>query len=96
MTDPTLSRDRADILRLAAGQGAKNVRVLGSRARGEGRAHSDIDLLLDFFAGADRDQTDDLLNAIQAVVACCGRIFFDSGPILLVLLLTSWPESATV
>jgi predicted nucleotidyltransferase len=51
MTDPVLSRYRAEILRLAAEHGAKNVRVFGSRARGEGGSESDIDLLLDLEGG---------------------------------------------
>ena len=51
MTDPVFSRYRSEILRIAAEHGAKNVRVFGSRARGEGGGDSDIDLLLDLEAG---------------------------------------------
>lgn len=51
MNDPVLSRFRGDILRIAAAHGARHVRVFGSRARGEGDAGSDIDLLLDLEAG---------------------------------------------
>lgn len=51
MNDPVLSRYRAEILRIAAEHGASHVRAFGSRARGEGRADSDIDLLLDLEAG---------------------------------------------
>ena len=51
MDDPILSRHRAAILRIAAEHGAKNVRVFGSRARGEGAAESDIDLLIDLDDG---------------------------------------------
>jgi hypothetical protein len=36
----------ADILRVARSHGAVNVRVFGSRARGESRPESDLDLLV--------------------------------------------------
>jgi predicted nucleotidyltransferase len=42
---------RDEILRLAAAHGARNVRVFGSVARGEQRAESDIDLLVDLDTG---------------------------------------------
>ncbi len=51
MTDPLLSRHRAEILRVAHTCGASNVRVFGSRARGEGDPSSDIDLLISLEAG---------------------------------------------
>jgi uncharacterized protein len=41
-----LHRNRNDILRIAAGHGALDVRVFGSVACGEDRAGSDIDLLV--------------------------------------------------
>lgn len=46
MTDPLLEQHRSDILRLAARHGASDVRIFGSRARGEGRENSDLDLLV--------------------------------------------------
>jgi hypothetical protein len=42
---------RAEILNLAANRGARNVRVFGSLARGEGGPDSDVDLLVDFETG---------------------------------------------
>jgi uncharacterized protein len=48
---PTLGQlrvRRQEILRVAAGRGARNVRVFGSVARGEATAASDVDLLVDF------------------------------------------------
>jgi uncharacterized protein len=41
-----LNRYRAEILELALLHGARNVRVFGSLARGEGREDSDFDLLV--------------------------------------------------
>src|SRR5437660_902379 len=46
-----LKKRRKEILRIAAGYGATNVRVFGSFARGEARNDSDIDLLVDFAPG---------------------------------------------
>jgi predicted nucleotidyltransferase len=38
---------REEILRIAAKHGARNIRVFGSVARGEARAESDVDFLID-------------------------------------------------
>jgi predicted nucleotidyltransferase len=46
-TEQLLRQYRADILRLAAKHGARNVRVFGSLARGEATAQSDVDLLVE-------------------------------------------------
>jgi predicted nucleotidyltransferase len=42
-----LRQHRADILRLAAKHGARNVRVFGSVARGEDTPDSDVDFLVE-------------------------------------------------
>ena len=42
-----LQAKRDDILRIAAKHGARNLRVFGSVARGDDRAQSDVDLLVD-------------------------------------------------
>lgn len=42
---------RAHILRLAERHGARNVRVFGSLARGEGTSASDLDLLVEMESG---------------------------------------------
>ena len=44
--DQTLKEKRDEILKVAASHGARDVRVFGSRARGEGRPDSDLDLLV--------------------------------------------------
>jgi uncharacterized protein len=49
--DQLLEEKRADILRIAAKHGARNVRVFGSVARGEADAESDLDLLVDMESG---------------------------------------------
>jgi uncharacterized protein len=46
-----LHSKREEILRLAAGHGAHNVRVFGSVARGEAGPESDVDFLVDLEPG---------------------------------------------
>jgi predicted nucleotidyltransferase len=43
----TIDQNRDEILRIAARHGARNVRVIGSVARGEDRTDSDVDLLVE-------------------------------------------------
>ncbi|MCC6615275.1 MAG: nucleotidyltransferase family protein [Anaerolineae bacterium] len=50
LPDHILAR-REEILRLAEQYGARNVRVFGSLARGEGGNDSDLDLLVEFEPG---------------------------------------------
>jgi len=44
--DPSLQDKRGDILRITASHGARDVRVFGSRSRGQARRDSDLDLLI--------------------------------------------------
>jgi uncharacterized protein len=46
-----LRERRAEILRIAAENGARNLRVFGSVARGDAHPGSDMDLLADFERG---------------------------------------------
>ena len=46
-----LQGQRQEILRIAAGHGARNVRLFGSVARGENHENSDVDFLVDMEAG---------------------------------------------
>jgi predicted nucleotidyltransferase len=46
-----LKAKREEILRVCLKYGARNVRLFGSVARGEGDEHSDIDLIIDFEPG---------------------------------------------
>ena len=51
MEPQSLKARREEILRIAAGFGARNVRVFGSHARGEAGPLSDLDLLVDLESG---------------------------------------------
>lgn len=49
--DASVQENRSEILRIAANHDAYDVRVVGSRARDEARADSDLDLLITLEAG---------------------------------------------
>ena len=66
----TIDRDRDEILRIAAQHGARNVRVLGSVARGEDRTDSDVDFLVEM--GDDRSLLD-LIGLEQDLEDLLGR-----------------------
>jgi predicted nucleotidyltransferase len=51
MTSKIVQLHRAEILDLAKRHGAKNVRLFGSLARGEGNEESDLDLLVTLAEG---------------------------------------------
>lgn len=51
--DPLIEKHRDEILALAEKNGLTEVRVFGSRARGEAHADSDIDLLVTRKPGSD-------------------------------------------
>lgn len=51
VTDPKLRAKRSEILAIATRYGARDVRVFGSRARGEAKPDSDVDLLIKLEAG---------------------------------------------
>ena len=66
---------RAEILQTAAAHGARNIRVFGSRARGEAQAGSDLDLLITLEPGrslldlvAVKQDLEDLLGCSVDVV----------------------------
>ena len=74
-TDQFLRQYRADILRLAAKHGARNVRVCGSVVRGETTPESDVDFLVEagpnrsfFFPGGLVADLEDLLGRHVDVV----------------------------
>ena len=63
--DQFLRANREEILRLAAKHGAYNVRVFGSVARGQARADSDVDFLVDMEPGRSLIDLGSLLMDLQ-------------------------------
>jgi hypothetical protein len=63
-----LTAKRAEILRLAAARGARNVRVFGSVARGEDDGASDIDFLVTLDPGRSLFDLGGLLMDLQRLL----------------------------
>jgi uncharacterized protein len=61
---------RTRILDLAATRGARNVRVFGSLARGDGGPGSDVDLLVDFEAGRSLFDLASLSMDLEKTLGC--------------------------
>jgi len=73
--DKTLKEKRDQIFTIARQYGARNVRIFGSIARGEGKRDSDLDVLVDLEPGrslldiiAIKQDLEDLLNTKVDVV----------------------------
>lgn len=65
-----LQKRRDEILRVAIGHGARNVRVFGSVARGEAGPESDVDLLVDMEPGRSLLDLGGLLMDLQELLGC--------------------------
>lgn len=61
---------RETILQIAQRHGATNVRVFGSVSRGEARADSDVDFLVDLDAGRSLFDLGGLLMDLQEFLGC--------------------------
>jgi len=68
--DELLREKREEILKIAAKHGAYNVRIFGSVARGEARADSDVDFLVEIEQGRNLL---DRIALIQDLEALLGR-----------------------
>lgn len=75
MPDSAVTLHRDEILRLARVHGARNVRIFGSRARGEATSDSDLDLLISLESGRSlldivglKQDVEDLLHCSVDVV----------------------------
>ena len=69
--DSIVREHRDVILAIAARHGARSIRLFGSRARGDGRPDSDVDLLIDLDARREIDLFDyaGIVGEIQQVIA---------------------------
>lgn len=70
---------RAEILRLAAEYGARNVRVFGSVARGESEPTSDVDFLVEFEPGRSLLDHGGLLMDLQELLGCKVDVVSEGG-----------------
>jgi hypothetical protein len=61
---------RAEILRIAANHGARNVRLIGSLARGEAGPDSDVDLLVEFAPGRTLLDHAALIHDLESLLGC--------------------------
>lgn len=74
-----LKAKRAEILRIAAQHGARNVRVFGSVARGEAGAGSDVDFLVEMEPGRSLLDIGGLLMDLQDLLGCNVDVVTEKG-----------------
>lgn len=79
LRDGLLRAHRDEILRIAAKHGAYNVRVFGSRARGDARPDSDVDLLVRLERGRSLFDLGGLLMALQDTLGCPVDVVTEQG-----------------
>ncbi len=74
-----LRQKRDDVRRIAEKHGASNIRVFGSVARGEARADSDLDLLID--AGPDTSSwfPAGLILDLEELLGCRVQVVTEKG-----------------
>jgi predicted nucleotidyltransferase len=68
--DKGVKAKREEILRIAAKYGAHNVRLFGSRARGDARSDSDVDFLMDLSSGCSLLDVGRLVMDLQDILKC--------------------------
>jgi hypothetical protein len=68
--EQTIRAKRAEILRLAAEHGARNIRVFGSIARGEAGAESDVDFLVELEPGRTLLDQAALIQDLEELLGC--------------------------
>lgn len=74
-----LQTKRNDILRIAAQNGAYNVRIFGSVARGEARPDSDIDFLVNLDENRSLLDLARLLRELQTLLNCKVDVMTEAG-----------------
>ncbi len=78
-TEDLLREKRADILRIAAACGARNVRVFGSVTRGEADEHSDLDFLVEMEPGRSLLDLGGLQYELERLLGCRVDIVTERG-----------------
>jgi predicted nucleotidyltransferase len=75
----TIETKREEILRAAARHGARNIRIIGSVARGEADSRSDLDLLVAIESGRSLLDHAALILDLEELVGCKVDIASDRG-----------------
>ena len=70
----TVKEKRGEILKVAARRGATNVRLFGSLARGEDRAGSDVDLLVEMEEGRSLLDLSHLVQDMEELLGCAVHV----------------------
>ncbi len=78
-TKELLELRREEILALAAKYGARNIRVFGSVARGEGGPASDVDFLVDIEEGRNLLDLVGFWQDLQELLGCRVDVITDGG-----------------
>ncbi len=78
MNHPVFSK-REEILRIASQNGAYNVRVFGSVARGEARPDSDIDFLVNLETGRSLLDLARFLRQLEKLLNCPVDVVTEAG-----------------
>jgi predicted nucleotidyltransferase len=77
--DDLLREKRDEILRIAARHGARNLRVFGSRARGDADEGSDVDLLVEMEPGRSLLDLGGLQYELEQLLGCSVDIVTERG-----------------
>ena len=74
-----LNANRAEVLRAAARHGARNVRLIGSVARGDAGPDSDLDLLVELDKGRSLLDHAALMIELEALLGCKVDVATEQG-----------------
>jgi predicted nucleotidyltransferase len=74
-----LNEKRAEVLRAAERHGARNVRLIGSVARGDAGADSDLDLLVELERGRSLLDHAALMIELEALLGCKVDVATEKG-----------------
>ncbi len=77
--DTLITNRREDIRRVAARHGARNVRIFGSRARGDADERSDVDFLVDLEPGRSLFDLGGLQFDLERLLGCAVDVVTEKG-----------------